>query len=275
MLGHEPVGLQHILIGERIEPRRDAQAVVVLERGAGGGEKPLVTWLWKKRHDLIRARVNHETVGIEILAGAVIAAFALGKFLQEIPADASAFQQRAICPARVTIHTAEKNSLVFAGTSVELAIEFIDVGPGLQRQAENFQNVAAHSASGLFRLGREGRKLVERFEILTDLRRNQIDASFDGMAVGIDETGKKGLALEVHALGAFGKIADTNDLVAANSDGFGVRMFRFGGEDLAVVKDALGYLVTVRPGSRRKHKRIEDSETKGLAKQAHHFKLHL
>src|SRR5260370_33403017 len=102
------------------------------------------------------------------------------------------------------------------------------------------------------------------------------------MAVGIDETGKTGLAFEVHGLGAcgnqlreFGKIADSNDLVAADGDSFAVRMFRFGGEDLAVVKDALCCVVAVRLCPGRKSKCTEDSETNELAKQAHHFKLHL
>ncbi len=104
----------------------------------------------------------------------------------------------------MAIHAAEKNGLVFIGTGVEPNIEFIGVGPGFQGQSENFQNIAAHAASGFFRFGCEGHKIIERFEILTHLRRNQIHASVDGMAVRIDETRKEGLALEVHSLGACG-----------------------------------------------------------------------
>src|SRR5438445_3547632 len=41
-------------------------------------------------------------------------------------------------------------------------------------------------------------------------------------------------------------------------------MFRLTGEDLAVIKNALRYLVAVRPGRGRKHKCVEDRKTKDL-----------
>jgi hypothetical protein len=90
MLRQKPVGLQYIITGERIEPGGDAQAVIVLNCGAGSSQEPVVSGLRKQGRDLLNPCVNQETVGFEILATTVVAALAFGKFLEEILVNASA-----------------------------------------------------------------------------------------------------------------------------------------------------------------------------------------
>ena len=78
---------------------------------------------------------------------------------------------------------------------------------------------------------------------------DEVESAVDGVAVRIDEAGEKSLAFEVDALGGgssgffhFLEIADGEDFVAANGDGFGVGILRIGGEDFGVEENFVGLL---------------------------------
>ena len=109
----------------------------------------------------------------------------------------------------------------------------------------DFDDVAAHAASGFLGLINESRKFGNRVHLVSGVGGDETEAAFDGVAVGIDEAGEKALALEVDALGIrrdrfqdLGQISDGNNFSGANGDGIGIGILRVGGENLGVIEDA-------------------------------------
>ncbi len=133
------------------------------------------------------------------------------------------------------------------GAGTEVGVEDIGVRPEFEREAKDFEDVAAHALAGFFRGCGEGREFVEGGNFLAGIGRDQAEAAVDGVTVGIDEAGEESLAFEIDALGVgrdglrdFGEVADREDLVSANGNCFRVGILRVGGEDLGVEEDAVG-----------------------------------
>ena len=160
MIGEHFIGLQDVVGGQRIEPSGDAETVVVLQSCASGGEQAVGSGLGQQRFDFLGAGVDQKSVGLPVFV-AVIAALLGGKFLQKVSGDAGALQQMPVRPRSVPIHAAQKHVLVLVGAGAEVGIEDVRMRPEFQRQAENFENVAAHTAAGFLRFFDEWRQVLQ------------------------------------------------------------------------------------------------------------------
>jgi len=83
--------------------------------------------------------------------------------------------------------------------------------------------------------------------LLAGVGGNQAESSIDRVAVRVDEPGEKTLALQVDALGIcgrrlydLGKVADRDDLVAANRNRLRVRILRIAGKHFGMKEDSFG-----------------------------------
>src|SRR5215469_8786584 len=110
----------------------------------------------------------------------------------------------------------------------------------------NLENFAAHPDTGSPGLLCESGQAVDGLHFAAGVRRNQIRAAIDGVAVGINETREKRLALQVQAFGAcrdgpgnFRVGSHRYNLIASNSDSLCVRIFWLRCEDLGVKENAL------------------------------------
>ena len=84
-------------------------------------------------------------------------------------------------------------------------------------------------------------------KLIADVGADQGESAVDGVNVAVDEAGEQGHAVQVGGFCVLGDglldvgvTADGDDFVASNGDGFGIGMFRFAGENLAVEENAIG-----------------------------------
>src|ERR1700692_4812198 len=100
----------------------------------------------------------------------------------------------------MSLHPAQKNPLFLVRARAELGIQNVRMRPELQRQAQDLKHVAAHALARLFGLRCERRKLIERAHSLAGIGRNPAQSTINRVAVRIDKSRKKTLALQVDAL---------------------------------------------------------------------------
>ena len=262
VIGEKFVGSQNIVAGQGIEPCGNAEAVVVLQSGAGSGEQFVGRERGDKGFDLFGAGINEEAVGLAafvfICIYAVIGALGGRKFLEEIGGDAGALQESTIGPGGMAIHAAEENTLIRVGSGAEVSVEDVGVRPELEREPEDLEDIAAHAFAGFLGGSGEGWEFGEGEYFLAGVGCDEAESAFDRVAVRIDEAGEQSFAVEIDALGGcgdglldFGKVADGDDFVSVKSDRFRVRILRIGGEDFGVEEDPVsgGVLRPKRAGS--------------------------
>jgi hypothetical protein len=127
--------------------------------------------------------------------------------------------------------------------------------------------------AALFRVRDERRKLFERGYFLAGVGGDEAESAVDGVTVGVDEAGEKSFALEVDAFRVggggfcyfflhFGKVADGDDLVAANCDGFGVGILGIGGEDFSVEENPVRRIFLRPQSGRRKAESYDEKKNR-------------
>src|SRR5579859_3675113 len=161
MIGQHFIGLQDIFSGQGVEPCGNAEAVVVFESGASGGEQMVWSGRGQQGFDFVGACVDEEPVGLTVFLDTVVTALTGRKLPEKIGGDASALQKRTVGPGGVAIHAAEQNALTRVGAGTEVGVEDIGVRPEFQRKAEDLKYVAAHALARRSRGLSEWRKLVE------------------------------------------------------------------------------------------------------------------
>src|SRR6202521_4988680 len=180
----------------------------------------------------------------------------------EILGHSSAKAQRPIRPAGMSVHSPKEYRLVFIRSGAELGIQLVDLGPYQERATGDDQDVSSHCFAGFSCFADKGGQLDDRVNRIAHIRRIKRNAASNRVDMAVDKPRQERLSLQINFLGVpvgrsrdVGRVADGDDLVSANHNGFGVRMFWIAGEDLAVVENALDCFVSARPGDRGKKDR--------------------
>src|SRR6266481_4308877 len=180
----------------------------------------------------------------------------------EILGHPGAKPQRPVRPAGMSVHSLKVYRLVFIRSGAELSIQLVDLEPDQQRQAADDQDVSSHCFTGFSCFGDKGGQLGDRVNRIAHIRRIKRNAAINRVDMAVDKPRQERLSLQINFLSVpfgrsrdVGRVADGDDLVSTNHNGFGVRMFWIAGEDLAVVENALDCFVSARPGDRGKKDR--------------------
>src|SRR6202007_1267108 len=90
-----------------------------------------------------------------------IAALLRRKRFEKFGCDSRSAEEHGIRPRGLSANSGQQNWLLLLEAGGEILIQNVWVRPELKRQPKNFNDIAAHAASGFFRLGDEAGQLTE------------------------------------------------------------------------------------------------------------------
>src|SRR5579864_6496346 len=147
----------------------------------------------------------------------------------EILGHSGAKAQRTIRPASMSVHSFEKYRLMLIRSHTELGIQLIGLGPHFQRHTADNQEVTSDSFAGFSCFGNKCGQLGNSSNRITYIRRIKRKASINRVDVAVDKARQKSLSMQINFLRILvrysrdlRRIADGDDLVVTNHDGFGV-----------------------------------------------------
>src|SRR6516162_708107 len=228
-----------------LQPCRDSQRMVVCNRRSTRLEELCRRVVGHNRTYLCEPIIHSESIRLQILAEAVKSPLLRRKMLKKFLRHSGLSKQWPIRPTRVSVRSLEQQRQVRILTRAEARIQLFGFRPEIQAQARDIQEAPAHTTAAAPRFSHEGNQIVERMHLVIYVGAGQHGGTVHHVRVAVDEPGEQCLTLNVDLLGIRScclyhvhQRADTHDLVAANRHRLCIRMIRFSGEDLPVVKYA-------------------------------------